>query len=485
MKKICRLLITGLVLTCLGCAIGPDYKRPDVNTPDKWRVDYAEARDLTNTRWWEQFNDPVLNELITVALQENKDLLIASARVEQYLGLYGRTRSFLFPQIGASGSGYRERVTKDGRSPLPADMNPVDNSFQGLISAGWEFDIWGRNRRATEAARAELTGAEETRNAVMLTLVASVANTYIDLRDLDRELEITRQTAALRGATYDLFKERFASGVVSELELSQVRSEYEKALATIPRIEKSVIQTENALSILLGRNPAPITRGKDIDVLSIPCVPAGIPSDLLTRRPDIRQAEADLVAANARIGVARSQYFPSISLTGYDGTASAEFDELFDSSSHIWSYGLEATVPIFTFGRISGSVKAAEAMQQQTLFRYQQAIQNAFRDMDDALIDQQKSQEELAAQTRQVDALQNYARLARLRFDEGYTSYLEVLDAERSLFNEQLNLTQIQAGTLRSLVNLYKAMGGGWVVEADAMTEPKKDAEQPQNIEQK
>jgi multidrug efflux system outer membrane protein len=214
-------------------------------------------------------------------------------------------------------------------------------------------------------------------------------------------------------------------------------------------------------------------------------VPAGIPSDLLIRRPDIRQAEADLVAANARIGVARSQYFPSISLTGYDGTASAEFDDLFDSNSHIWSYGVQASVPIFTFGRISGSVKAAEALQQQALARYQQAIQNSFREVDDALIDQQKTREEFEAQTRQVEALQNYARLARLRFDEGYTSYIEVLDAERSLFNEQLNNTQLQSGVMRSLVNLYKAMGGGWVVEAGAMTEPEPQKDSSGNNEKK
>ncbi|MFZ5570230.1 MAG: efflux transporter outer membrane subunit [Thermodesulfobacteriota bacterium] len=455
-----------VMVVSAGCAVGPDYQRPQVNTPDKWRFEYQDAKDFTNTAWWRQFNDPVLDELVTAALKENADILIAAARVEQYLGYYGGTRSALFPQIGAGAIGARERYSQAGRTPLPAGVSAVDNTFQGLISAGWEMDIWGRLRRETEAARADLLASEEARNAVVLTVVAAVANTYIDLRSLDRELEITRQTAVTRGETYALFKERFDSGIISELELSQVRSEYEKALATIPRIEKSILQTENALGILLGRNPAPITRGRDIDTLTIPAVPAGIPSDLLERRPDIRLAEAQLIAANARIGAAKAQYFPSIALTGFAGAVSADFGDLFTGPAGVWNYGAQATVPIFTAGRIVGSVQASEAVQQQALARYRQAIQNSFREVDDALIDQRKSLEEFQAQSRQVDALKDYARLARMRFDEGYTSYIEVLDADRSLFNEQLNYTQIQAGLLRSLVSLYKAMGGGWVVEA-------------------
>ena len=314
-----------------------------------------------------------------------------------------------------------------------------------------------------------LLGSEEARYAVILTLVASVANTYIDLRGLDRELEIALRTAKTREETYQLFKLRFEGGVISELELSQVTSEYEDVMAVIPGIEKNIAQVENGLSVLLGRNPAPVTRGKPIDALTPPAVPAGLPSELLERRPDIRQAEQDLIAANARIGVARGLYFPTISLTGFYGTASAEFDELFSGPASIWNYGGQLTVPIFTAGRIAGIVKASEAVQQQRLARYRQAIENAFREVDDALIDQQKSRERLAAQGRQVDALRTYAGIARLRFDEGYTSYIEVLDAERSLFNVERSYTLTQAAVLRSLVDLYKAMGGGWVAQADRM----------------
>ena len=257
---------------------------------------------------------------------------------------------------------------------------------------------------------------------------------------------------------------------ISELELMQVKSEYEEALARIPFYEKLIAQQENALSVLLGRNPGPIPRGKSVDGLVFPAIPAGLPSDLLTNRPDIRQAEQSLVAANANIGVAKAQYFPTISLTGLLGYASSDLSKLFTSSGFTWAYGAPITVPIFTAGAIAGQVKAAESVQQQLVIRYQQAIQSAFREVDDALVDQKRSREQLEAQGRQVETLSQYARIARLRFDEGYTSYLEVLDAERSLFNAQLSFAQTQGTIFQSLVNVYKAMGGGWVVEADKMT---------------
>lgn len=459
-----------IFMIAAGCKIGPDYRRPAVDIPEAWRFEEKAVQDLINTAWWVQFNDPVLNELISIALKENKDLKIATARVEEYLGYYGETRSALFPQVGASASAARERVTEEGRTSLPAGISPIDRDYQGLISASWELDIWGKLRRATEAARADLLSSVEARSGVILTLVASVANTYIDLRRLDRELEIARRTVKTREETYQLFKLRFDGGVISDLELSQVASEYEDAMAAIPQIEKEIGQVENGLSILLGRNPAPITRGKPIDELVIPAIPAGLPSELLERRPDIRQAEQDLVSANARIGVARGLYFPTISLTGFNGTASAEFDELFSGPASVWNYGGQLTVPIFTAGGIAGIVKASEAVQQQALARYRQAIENGFLEFDDSLIDQQKSRERLAAQARQVAALRTYSGTARLRFDEGYTSYIEVLDAERSLFSVERSYTQTQAALLQSLVNLYKAMGGGWVIEADRLT---------------
>jgi outer membrane protein, multidrug efflux system len=472
MKKLIILLIA---LSLTGCAIGPDYRRPEIKSPENWRVaEEKAAKDAANMAWWDQFNDPVMKELIQTALQENKDVKIAAARVEQYMGLYNVTRSQLFPQAGATGSAFKERSSEilDPNPLKGTGMDPTFRTYEAFLSASWEIDLWGKLRRSTEAARASLLSTEEARKGVILTLVTSVAGSYIVLRDLDRQLEIARQTVATREGSYKLFKTRFEGGLVSELELTQAQSLYEEALASIPYYEKLVAQQENALSVLLGRNPGNIPRGKTIDELAMLKVPAGLPSDLLANRPDLRQAEENLVAANANIGVAKAQYFPSISLTGALGNASSELSELFTSPAKAWSYGGQVTMPIFTAGRISGQVKAAEAIQQQTLLFYQQAVQNAFREVEDALVDQNRSREQLDMQARQVSTLTRYNKIARLRFDNGYTSYLEVLDADRSLFNAQLSYAQTQGNVSLSLVNIYKAMGGGWVVEADKLTAP-------------
>lgn len=459
------LLVTLLALLASGCMVGPDYVRPPVETPTAWRLSEQDARDLANTVWWEQLGDPVLNDLVATALHENKDLMIAAARVDQFAGNYGIVRSGLFPQVGA---GYEVRRQRDVSAVVVgAGGDETYNSYNAVLNASWEIDIWGRLRRQTEAARAQLLASEEGRRGVILSLVGSVAGAYINLRDLDRQLEIARATAKSRGESYEIFKLRFEGGIISVLELSQNRSQYEEALATIPPLEKAIAQQENGLSVLLGRNPGPIPRGKDIDHLTLPAIPAGLPSDLLERRPDIRRTEQDLIAANALIGAAKAAYFPTISLTGLFGYASTSLSNLFDSQSKVWSYGAPITMPIFTAGAIAGQVQAAEAQQQQALFAYQKAIQEAFREVNDALISQNRTREQLKAQRRQVEALQQYAATARLRYDNGYTSYIEVLDAERSLFNVQLQYTQTQQIEFQSLINLYLAMGGGWVSEAE------------------
>lgn len=308
--------------------------------------------------------------------------------------------------------------------------------------------------------------------SVILTLVTSVANGYVNLRDLDKQLLVAERTAKSREDSYRLFKLRFEGGVISEMELSQVKSEYELALSRIPFIQKQVVFQENALSVLLGRNPQPIPRGKTIDELNLPTAPAGLPSDLLERRPDIRQAEQFLIAANARIGAAKALYFPTISLTGAFGWSSTDLSMLFTGPAQAWSWAGTFIAPIFTGGAVTGNYKAAQALQQQALFRYQQVIQTAFREVDDALVDQKRTREQLSSQRQQVSTLKDYARIARLRYDEGYTSYIEVLDAERSLFNAELSYTETQGVLFQALVNLYKAMGGGWIAEADKITMP-------------
>jgi multidrug efflux system outer membrane protein len=442
--------------------VGPDYVRPPVDAPAAWRLTEPEAKYLANTAWWEQFGDPVLNDLVNTALRENKDLMIATARIDEFAGRYGFVRSGLFPQVGA---GYE--VSRQRNVPSGATQPSTYNSYSAVLNAGWEIDIWGRIRRQTEAANAQLLASEEGRNGVVLSLIGSVAGAYINLRNLDRQLEIAKATAKSRGESYELFKLRFEGGVISLLELSQNKSQYEEALASIPPLEKAIAQQENGLRVLLGRNPGPIVRGKDIDQLLLPAIPAGLPSDLLERRPDIRRSEQDLIAANALIGAARAAYFPTISLTGLFGYASPSLSSLFEGPSKVWQYAAPITMPIFTAGAIAGQVQAAEAVQQQALFGYQKTIQEAFREVDDSLVSQDRTREQLLAQRRQVEALQQYASTARLRYDNGYTSFIEVLDAERSLFNVQLQYTQTHQVQLQAMVNLYLAMGGGWVVDAE------------------
>lgn len=456
-----------VALVLSACTLGPDYRKPDVDMPGSWRFgeEGKDARASVDTRWWKQFGDPVLEEMIETAVKDNKDVLIAAARIEEYMGRYVAVRGEMFPQASAGAAAARQRATQESITGWQKGLSPEYSTYQATLNAGWEIDLWGKLRRATEAARADMLSKEESRRAVLLTLASTVAGSYIDLRNLDRQLEIARQTLETRQASLDLFNLRFSGGVVSELELSQVKSEYESARAVIPQIEKSIFQGENALNVLLGRNPGPVNRGKSIDELSMPEIPAGLPSDILERRPDIRQAEQDLIGANARIGVARAAYFPSISLTGLFGSASVELDNLFTGPAQTWNFGGSVVLPVFMAGRLYGQEKATEAQQKQALIRYRQTVQGAFREIEDNLVDRSKTMEKMEAQAAQVDSLRTYRDLALLRYENGYSSYLEVLDAERNLFNMELTYIQTKGAVFRAMVNLYKSMGGGWDVE--------------------
>ena len=454
-----------------GCMMGPDYKRPDVDTPQAYRVEVKSAADLINSAWWEQFEDPVLNELIKTALAENKDVRIAASRVEEFLGRYGVTRSQLFPQVATQFGAGSQRISTVTQPAVASTQSNTFDSYSLDLGMSWEIDLWGKLRRATEAARAELLATEQARQTVILSLTSGVATSYVTLIDLDRQLAIAKSTADSRGEFFRIIKLRFEGGVVSEVELNQARSDYEFALSTVPVIEKQIAQQENALSVLLGRNPGPISRDRTLDKLVLPQVPADLPSSLLERRPDIRQSEQLMVAANARIGVAKAQFFPTISLTAILGTASSALGNLFKGASQTWSYGGTVTQPIFTGGNLISQLRVAESQQKTALLQYQRSIQTAFQEVNDSLIDQTKTREQLAAQARQVDSLRNYARLARLRYDNGFTSYLEVTDAETKLFNAELQYVQSQGQLFFALINVYKSRGGGWVVEADRMTD--------------
>jgi multidrug efflux system outer membrane protein len=456
------------------CAVGPDYKRPQTESPQDWRVEYPKAAEVANTMWWEQFGDPALNQLIEEALHGNLDIQVAAARVDRFLGALTTTRSQFFPQFGYAGGASRNRASQAGVTPLPAGVGTDYSLYQANLNAAWEIDLFGRVRRQSEGVQAQVYASEQGRRGVILSVVTSVASSYVVLRALDRELEISRATARNYADTKQLFQARFAGGVVSEVELSQIESQYQTALAAIPSFEQQVAVQENLISVLLGRNPGPIPRGKPIDELVAPAIPAGLPSELLERRPDILQAEQNLVTANANIGVAKSLYFPSISLTGLFGSVSTTTTAFLTGPSKTWSLAADLAGPIFTFGAISGQVRSAEAAQQEATLFYQSTILNAFRDTNDALIGAQKKFEEAQAQVRRVRALREYARLARLRFDNGTASYIEVLYAENELFGAELVAVNTLADRYTQLINVYKAMGGGWVDASDPMASEQK-----------
>jgi multidrug efflux system outer membrane protein len=463
-----------LLASCLlvGCAVGPDYIRPQTDAPAQWRIDYPKAADVANTKWWSEFGDPALDQLIEQALRENRDVRIAAARVDEFVGQLTSTRAQFYPQIGYSFDASRNRASEVGQPPLAAGADPYYTLYQGALSAQWQIDLFGRVRRQSEAAQAQVYASEQGRRGVILSLVTSVATSYIALRALDRQLEIARATAENYAGTKHIFDLRYKGGVVSQVEVAQVESQYQQALAAIPSLEQQIAAQENLISVLLGRNPGPIPRGKTIEALAPPGIPSDLPSALLERRPDILQAEQTLAVANANIGVARSLYFPTLSLTGLLGSVSTAFGDFLTGPAAAWTAAAGLAGPIFTFGAIEGQVQSAEAFEREALASYQQVIFNAFRETNDALVGAVKKRDEAEAQTRRVAALREYARLSRLKFDNGYAGYLEVLYAENELFGAELASVRTQAERYAQIVNVYKAFGGGWVDEAAKLAPP-------------
>ena len=460
--------VVGIALS--GCTVGPDYARPAVDAPAAWRIDYPKAADVANIKWWEAFGDPVLNTLIETALRENRDIRIAAARVDQFVGALVSTRSQFFPQLGYSADANRFRSSREGIPPIPA---PADNYFtlyQGSLGASWQIDLFGRVRRLSEAAQAQVYASEQAQRGVVLTVVTSVATSYIVMRAFDRQLEIAQATAANFGETQRIFDLRYKHGIVSQTELSQIDSQYQQALAAIPAIGQQIAAQENLISILLGRNPGPIERGKTINQLVAPLIPADLPSTLLLRRPDILQAEQNLVAANANIGAAKALYYPTLNLTAALGSASTAFGNFLSGPASLWALGAGLAGPIFTFGAIEGQVKSAQAGEQQATQFYQQVILNAFRETNNALVGSRNKLDESSKQAQRVVSLRESARLSRLRFDNGLASYVEVLVADNELFAAELAYVSTVADRYTQLINVYQAMGGGWVDVADSLT---------------
>jgi multidrug efflux system outer membrane protein len=462
-----RFMIAVLALWLGGCRVGPDYVKPAVDVPKAFRYEAASARETANTAWWRQFQDPLLDEMIAEALVNNREVHIAAANIEQAAAVLMQSRSALFPQIGYGASGARQRGSEAEAVPIPSLVPNPQTAYQALASASWEIDLWGRIRRLAESAEAQMRATEAEWQGLILSLVSAVANTYIQLLGLDEQLRVAQRTLDTYAASLKLFELRFKYGQVSQMTVVQARSQYETAAAAIPQLASRIAQSENALCILLGRNPGPIRRDRSIYQLGLPSVPAGLPSALLANRPDIRRAEQILVAANARIGAAKALYFPAISLTGAYGYASEDLNQLFQGPARLWSYAGSFAGPIFTGGAIAGQVKQAEAARQAALFAYESTVQSAFADTENALVARAELADQLQAQERLVAANSEYVRLARLQYEGGYAPYSTVLQAEQQLFPSELEYADYRAALLTSLVNIYKAMGGGWPQAAE------------------
>ena len=457
---VAALMAPGLIA---GCRVGPNYHRPVVQPPTAYRdlsenpQVQAQAASYADLPWWQVFQDQQLQELIRTALKQNYDLQLATERINAGRAQLVVTRSNLFPQVQGNGdfNGGKEHnfQTKSNFLTLTAD-------------AAFQLDFFGKLRRATEASRAQLLATEDARQTVILTLVSDVASDYFALLQLDLQLQITRNTVAAQEASVKLTNLRLDHGVATKLDVLQSQQVLDSANAQIPDLERQIAQEENAISILLGNYPQAVPRGRPLVEQPLPPeVPPGLPSSLIERRPDIREAEQNMVAANAEIGVAKAQFFPQISLTGSGGGAfgrSSAFSGLMSSQLGIWSYGAQVSQPIFTAGALRGNLRLAESQHQQALIAYRQSIQRAFGDVSDALIGYQKFHEVRVRQESTVADLQESVRLSNMRYKGGTTTYLEVLDGQRSLFAAELTLAQARGTEYQSLVQLYRVLGGGW-----------------------
>jgi multidrug efflux system outer membrane protein len=445
--------------------------RPVVSVPEAYRFDDSGFSGSTQgTAWWTAFNDPILDQLVREGVSNNRDLVIATARVDEFAAILMGTRSQAFPQVGYGLDATRKRTSERIGIPFPRGESPLSASFGSLLSASWEIDLWGRIRRETEAARANLLATTEARRGVVLTLVASVIGSYVTLLDLDSQLQVAEETLAGRKESVAIFRKRLAGGYISDLEMSQVQAEYESAVAAVPGLKQAIAVQEDALSVLLGRNPGPIQRGRNLRDLGTPAVPASLPAELLTRRPDILKAEQQLIASNAQIGAARALYFPSISLTGLAGLASKSLGNLFTGTARTWTFTGDVAGPIYTGGGLKAATDQAVARREQSLASYELTIQNAFREVEDALITVQTSREIEQSFERRVASLKQAVDLVHVRYDNGYSDYLDVLDTERSLFSAELSLAAARGDTYRALVDLYRALGGDWIDYADGMS---------------
>jgi len=480
MNKILKL---ALMLLFSGCMVGPDYHPPCIDLPDAFIYEPKDVKGSLNVEWWSQFEDAVLNNLIEEALAYNKNVKIAAANIDYAVGILIQIRAPLLPQFGYDASYTKTRLSQaiastENAASLPAPFRLINpqTTWQAILTGSWEIDVWGRIRRQVESARAHVFATFQARQQVILSLVAAVANTYIQLRGLDEQLVISQKTMESYHEAVVYFSTQFKYGQTSKMTVASAETQYEIAAAKIPQIKLQIIQTENALSILLGSNPKTIPRGKTIYQLKELEVPSNLPSQLLSQRPDIMEAEQNLIAANAQIGAAIALYFPSISLTGYYGGASQQLKNLFSGPANTWSFIGSVTGPIFTAGAIYGQVFQAKAQQQAALIAYQETIQNAFADVENALAARTMLIEEVASLERLVKAAGEYESLAMLQYKGGYSPYFVVIQAQQQYFPAQLSWVQAKVSLLNAYTDIYQSLGGGWVVEAEERTHHSLDA---------
>jgi multidrug efflux system outer membrane protein len=499
-----RLVAAGALAFVAAACVGPSFREPNPEAPADWRPTPAVADTLrpfydslrahrdteplepaapapssdttremparvqdttANLAWFDLLIDPELRKLVETSLRENRDLKVAVAAVLEFRAQLASTRGNFFPQITGNGVAGRTKTTFGSLGAF------TFNQIQLTANLSWELDVWGRIRRATEAARADLLGQEENQRAVVLSLVGSVASAYLQLRQLDLQLEISRRTLDANRETLRLARRRFSEGVISELDVRQFESEVASPAATVAQVEGQIVQAEDQLSVLVGRNPGGIPRGRPLpDVLGSLKLPQFLPSTVLDRRPDVQLAKAQLHAAVARIGAAEANLFPTFTVVGDYGTYSPNTSGLFKSQSEIYQILGEVSVPIFTGGVVGKQVDVARARADQARYTYQQAVLTALREVEDAFAGVRSTRNQVAAQQTQVDALRRALTLAQRRYESGLSSYLDLLDAQRSLFSAELSLAQAQGSEATAAVTLYQALGGGWpVVPGDTL----------------
>ncbi len=454
-RSILFLFLLGILF--YSCAVGPDFQKPQMEIPQNFNYDSLATDSLVNLKWWELFNDPVLDTLVITALNENRNVLIAISRIEEARANLGFTEADIFPKIDLQGGATRGNFT--GGLKLDSEIN---NFFIAPV-VNWEIDFWGKFRRANESAKAQYLASEFSLRKIQISLITEVVSTYFLLLDFKERLRISEQTLESRFESLGIIQERFDKGIIPEIDLNQAQIQKEIAASTVPLYKRLVAQTEHSLSILLGRMPSSIKTGNGLDERDVPPeIPVGLTSQLLERRPDISESLFLLQSQNARVGVAVAQMFPSISLTGLFGLASDDLSSLTEGNP-AWSISGSLLGPIFNFGKNTSRVEIEEARTEQALYQYENTVLNAFREVEDALVEVQTFKEQLQSIERQYLAAKNAEMLSRMRYDGGVTSYLEVLESERTLFTAELQLSEIRQLTFNSYIKLYKALGGGWI----------------------